>query len=188
MPDIGDGKQQDRGVANALTAFTARDDRRGHPWAALLIVLLTLVVAAGLFVGASLSAFSDALGSDSGFTLPLLVLDGAVLVSGFWWAWRVGSGHGEGRPQPVPPPPPPSDEPSVVWAPTHQVPAGGMRVWKRPTLEGEATTALSAGTPVRASTTSGDSTRVAESSGQTGWVDGRLLVPLATDKPPPPPA
>jgi len=71
------------------------------------------------------------------------------------------------------------------WEPTHRIPAEGMVVWKRPTLEGEPAVTLAAGTPVRASTVSGDSIRVTESNGRTGWVDGRFLVPLDDASPAP---
>jgi len=74
---------------------------------------------------------------------------------------------------------------TMEWSPTYRIPADGLVVWRRLTLQGEPVTTLGPGTLVTASTTAGDATRVTESNGRTGWVDGRVLAPLSAVPRPP---
>lgn len=81
-------------------------------------------------------------------------------------------------PQAQPAPPPPT--PSVAWQPTHSVPAQGMAAWRSPDGTQPPITNIPGGVQLRVVETNGAWARVAADNGWTGWVDGRLLVALAS--------
>jgi len=74
------------------------DERRGHPWAALGVVLLTLFM---LFLTTGLGLAAWMVGSglgglwegDVGVGVFLAVSAALCLVGGLWCVWRVGSGR-----------------------------------------------------------------------------------------------
>lgn len=62
--------------------------------------------------------------------------------------------------------------------PTHQVPAAGLAAWAEPDPSKPAIATLAPGTQLQVVEQNGAWSRVLGSNGWTGWVDGRLLVPL----------
>jgi hypothetical protein len=83
-------------------------------------------------------------------------------------AYATPAGRGYATP---PPPPPPG-------AATHTVPASGLTVWSWPDATGQPLAQLSGGTPVTAIESSPTGwIRVQLATGESGWVDGRQLIP-----------
>ena len=66
----------------------------------------------------------------------------------------------------------------AVFAPTHQVPAGGMQAWGAPDPASAPTAELAARVQLRVDETRGAWARVTGSNGWSGWVDARRLAPL----------
>jgi SH3-like domain-containing protein len=66
----------------------------------------------------------------------------------------------------------------AVFAPTHQVPSGGMQAWANPDPAAAPIAELAARVQLRIDETRGAWARVTGSNGWTGWVDARRLGPL----------
>ncbi len=66
----------------------------------------------------------------------------------------------------------------AVFAPTHQVPTGGMQAWAAPDPSMPPAAELAARVQLRIDETRGAWARVTGSNGWTGWVDARRLAPL----------
>lgn len=66
----------------------------------------------------------------------------------------------------------------AVFAPSHQVPAGGMQAWATPDPAAAPAAELAARVQLRIDETRGAWARVTGSNGWTGWVDARRLLPL----------
>lgn len=74
-----------------------------------------------------------------------------------------------------------STEPTAAgagWNPTHRTPDAGLQSWAAPD-PATAVTPVGGGLPVQVVETWGDWARVVFSNGWSGWVDARLLGPLA---------
>jgi RsiW-degrading membrane proteinase PrsW (M82 family) len=67
--------------------------------------------------------------------------------------------------------------PGPEWAPTHQVPSGGMRAWLAPDPARAPAAVLAGRLDVVVDGRAGEWARVRAINGWSGWVDGRLLVP-----------
>lgn len=66
---------------------------------------------------------------------------------------------------------------SIGWAPTHRVPASGVRAWAEPDPS-TSETPLDGGVELQVVEQRGDWARVAASNGWEGWVDARNLEPV----------
>jgi hypothetical protein len=141
---------------------------RGHPGAAMLIVLFTVTP---VFCGAAFWMWDIAMTEGgSGRRMPggqkaagfLIIF--VVLVSGLVFAWLVGSGR---------------ILPRRAWVPTHQVPAGGMKAWGQQDISGEGID-LTEHLLLRLDRVRGVRAKVTGSNGATGWVEARLLVSMST--------
>ncbi len=134
-------------------------ERRGHPWAAAFISLITpAVVGFGGVVWAAMMAVTEGSSGNpltAGDIAPGVVVLAVVLVGGLWAVWREGSG-GWGRRR-------------RVWAPTHQVPAGGMKVWKGLRDNSGESIDLPEHLPLRLDEVMGTWARVSGSHGASGW-------------------
>jgi hypothetical protein len=149
-------------------------ERRGHPWAAVLIGLVTVVavLGGGLLVafGISWGEADSSIPTPAGTWIALRTWVVLGLVGGLVLAWLVGSGR---------------VLPRRAWAPTHQVPAEGMKAWGQQDLSGESID-LPEHLPLRLDEVRGTWAMVSGSNGATGWVEAGLLVPLPTPFPEPP--
>jgi hypothetical protein len=65
-----------------------------------------------------------------------------------------------------------------TWAPTHEVPAGGMSAWPRPDPQLAPIARLAERVQLTIDETRGAWARVTGSNGWSGWVDARRLLPL----------
>lgn len=74
-------------------------------------------------------------------------------------------------------------EPSPVWAPSHEVPEGGMIATEAPDPSSEVVATIEAGLPVQVVESRGDWAQVVAENGWWGWVDARELKKLAKRKP-----
>ena len=79
---------------------------------------------------------------------------------------------------------PPFEHTEAQWQPTHAVPPTGLPAWTSPDPAAAPVTHLDGRLPVEVVQRAGEWAWIHCSNGWTGWVDGRLLVPL--DAPPPP--
>lgn len=80
---------------------------------------------------------------------------------------------------------PPFEHTEAQWQPTHAVPPTGLPAWTAPDPAAPPVTHLDGRLPVEVVQRAGEWAWIHCSNGWTGWVDGRLLVPL--DAPPPAP-
>jgi RsiW-degrading membrane proteinase PrsW (M82 family) len=71
-------------------------------------------------------------------------------------------------------PAPPAFGPRV-WAPTHEVPAGGIPVWDAPHAARRPVARISEGVALAVVARAGAWAQVRDAEGRIGWVDGRLL-------------
>jgi len=148
-------------------------ERRGHPTAGWVVFAVTVALAgalvallplglAGLAVCSMLSG-GQCVGGAS--LVVLAAVSVALVVGGFWWAWRVGTG-GWGRRQ--------------GWWPTHQIPAGGAEAWVSwkgwKHGSGERVD-LPEWMPVRLREYRGVWAKVTAEDGRGGWVDADRLQP-----------
>jgi hypothetical protein len=76
----------------------------------------------------------------------------------------------------------------IAWQPTHVVPEGGTRLWATPDPSAQPTHRLEGGLAVQVVDVQGSWTRIACDNGFGGWIDGRVLRPLAPPAGPSPPA
>jgi hypothetical protein len=90
-------------------------------------------------------------------------------------------------PKPVAEPEPTREMPAA-WVPTHAVPAAGTRAWANPDPGPDPIATLEPRVRLAVAERRGDWARVVGSNGWTGWVDARVLEPVAAEpKPAPPP-
>jgi hypothetical protein len=65
----------------------------------------------------------------------------------------------------------------LIWSPSHEVPAGGIKAFGHPDHSGESIV-VPGGTRLRLDETRGAWARVTDGGGASGWVDGHRLIPL----------
>jgi hypothetical protein len=71
----------------------------------------------------------------------------------------------------------PVQQPAPIggWAPSHSVPAQGLRAWGAPDPSGPVVANLAPGLPIQVTEVRGAWARVVCSNGWTGWIDGRII-------------
>ena len=71
----------------------------------------------------------------------------------------------------------PVQQPAPIggWAPSHSVPAQGLRAWGAPDPSGPVVANLAPGLPIQVAEVRGAWARVICSNGWTGWIDGRII-------------
>jgi Bacterial SH3 domain len=71
----------------------------------------------------------------------------------------------------------PAQQPAPIggWAPSHSVPAQGLRAWGAPDPSGPVVANLAPGLPIQVAEVRGAWARVICSNGWTGWIDGRII-------------
>jgi Bacterial SH3 domain len=77
--------------------------------------------------------------------------------------------------QPVQAQPVQQPAPMGGWAPSHSVPAQGLRAWGAPDPSGPVVANLAPGLPIQVAEVRGAWARVICSNGWTGWIDGRII-------------
>lgn len=71
----------------------------------------------------------------------------------------------------------------MAWSPTHVVPAGGLAAWDAPDPSRPQVTTLGERVELVVEQRFGDWAQVRGENGWTGWVDSRLLIPVAPFRP-----
>jgi Bacterial SH3 domain len=79
------------------------------------------------------------------------------------------------QPQPVQAQPVQAQPAAGGWAPSHSVPAQGLRAWGAPDPSGPVVANLAPGLPIQVAEVRGAWARVICSNGWTGWIDGRII-------------